>query len=109
MKYDAGAIAIRPHVNPLISSLQATAYRPDGTQEVLIWARGYQFDWQPTYHFKQPVSLPKGTRIEVIAYFDNSDDNRSNPNNPAKPVRWSDLTSEPMCALLITNGRSAND
>ena len=109
IKDDAGAVAIRPRVDPLLLSLQATAYRPDGTQEVLIWARGYGFDWQPTYYFKQPVALPKGTRIEVIAYFDNSDDNRNNPNNPAKPVRWSDLTSEPMCALLITNGRSAND
>ncbi|HEX8184305.1 MAG TPA: hypothetical protein VF747_06130 [Blastocatellia bacterium] len=109
VKDDAGAVAIRPRVDPLMRSLQATAYRPDGTQEVLIWARGYQFDWQPAYYFRQPVALPKGTRIEVIAYFDNSDDNRNNPNNPAKPVRWSELTAEPMCALLITNGRAAND
>jgi len=109
IKDDAEAFAIRPCVNPLVVSLQATAYRPDGTQEVLIWSRGYQFDWQPTYYFKQPVSLPKGTRIEVIAYFDNSDDNRYNPNNPAKAVRWADLTSEPICAVLIANGRSPND
>jgi hypothetical protein len=109
IKDDAEAFAIRPGVNPLVMSLQATAYRPDGTQEVLIWSRGYQFDWQPTYYFKQPVSLPRGTRIEVIAYFDNSDDNRNNPNNPAKALRWADLTSEPMCAVLIANGRSPND
>jgi hypothetical protein len=75
----------------------------------MIWSRGYQFDWQPTYYFKQPVSLPRATRIEVIAYFDNSDDNRNNPNIPAKPVRWPDLTSDPMCALLVANGRGAND
>jgi hypothetical protein len=109
VKDDAGAIAIRPYVHPLLASLQATAYRPDGTQEVLIWARGYQFDWQPTYYFKQPVTLPKGTRVEVISYFDNSDDNRNNPDSPAKSVRLLDLTSEPICALLITNGRSASD
>jgi hypothetical protein len=96
-------------VHPLLVSLQATAYRPDGTQEVLIWARGYLFDWQPAYYFKQPVSLPKGTRVEVIAYFDNSDDNRNNPNNPAKAVRWPDLSPEPMCTLLMANGLGAND
>jgi hypothetical protein len=109
IKDDAGAIVVRPRAHPLLVSLQATAYRPDQTQEVLIWARGYSFDWQPSYYFKQPVSLPKGTRVEVIAYFDNSDDNRNNPNNPAKAVRWSDLTAEPLCTLLIANGLAVND
>jgi mono/diheme cytochrome c family protein len=104
---DAEAIAIRPHVHPLVVSLQATAYRPDGSAEVLIWTRGYQFDWEPTYYFKQPVPLPKGTRVEVIAYFDNSDNNQNNPNNPPKSVRWSDLTPDPLCALLVVNNGAA--
>lgn len=97
---DSEAIAIRPGVHPLLVSLQATAYRPDGSQEVLIWARGYQSDWSPTYHFKQPVALPKGTRVEVIAYFDNSEENQNNPN-PARSVRWSELKSTPLCTLLL--------
>jgi hypothetical protein len=109
IKDDAEAFAIRPATHPLMLSLQATAYRPDGTQEVLIWSRGYQFDWQPTYYFKQPVSLPKATRVEVIAYFHNTDDDPNNPGSPAKSVRWTDLTSDPMCALLIANGRGSND
>lgn len=102
---DTEAIAIRPNVHPLVVSLQATAYRPDGTQEVLIWTRGYQFDWEPTFYFKQPVALPKGTRVEVIAYLDNSDDNPHNPNNPPKAVRWSNLTTDPLCTLLIASSQ----
>lgn len=104
---DTEAIAIRPRVHPLVASVQATAFRPDGTQEILIWTRGYQFDWQQTYYFKQPVALPKGTRVDVIAYFDNSDSNTKNPNDPAKQIRWSDLTSEPLCALLVARPRNA--
>lgn len=105
---DTEAVAIRPRVHPILVSLQATAYRPDGSEEVLIWTRGYQFDWEPTYYFKQPVPLPKGTRVEVIAYFDNSDDNQNNPNNPPKPVRWSELTTDPWCVfLLASNGTAA--
>ena len=100
---DSEAIAIRPRVHPILVSLQATAYRPDGSEEVLIWTRGYQFDWEPTYYFKQPVPLPKGTRVEVIAYFDNSDDNQNNPNNPSKPVRWSELTTDPWCVFLLAS------
>lgn len=104
---DTEAVAIRPRVHPLIASVQATAFRPDGTQEILIWTRGYQFDWQQTYYFKQPVALPKGTRVEVIAYFDNSDGNTKNPNDPAKQLRWYDLTPEPLCALLVARPRNA--
>src|SRR5207249_1208433 len=54
---DAEALAIRPRVHPLVVSLQATAYLPDGSEQVLIWTLGYQFDWEPTYYFKQPVAL----------------------------------------------------
>jgi len=98
---DTELIGLRPRVHPLMISFQATAYRPDGTQEVLIWTRGYHFDWEPTYLLKQPATLPKGTRVEVIAYFDNSDDNPNNPNNPPKPVRWSELTTDPWCVFLV--------
>jgi len=64
---DVEAVALRPAISPLILSLQATAYRPDGSEEVLLWTRGYQFDWQPAYWFKRATLLPKGTRLEVIA------------------------------------------
>jgi hypothetical protein len=104
---DAEAIAVRPFVHPLVSSVQATAFRPDGTQEILIWTRGYQFDWQQTYYYKHAVALPKGTRVEVIAYWDNSDQNPKNPNDPAKQVRWSDLTPMPLCELLVAKHRKA--
>lgn len=105
---DTEAVAIRPAVNPLIVSLQATAYRPDGSQEVLIWTRGYQYDWQTTYHYRRAVALPKGTRVEVVAYFDNSEANRDNPNSPPKQVRWSDLKADSLCALLVAVEREAS-
>jgi hypothetical protein len=100
---DAEAVGIRPSVHPLLISVQATAFRPDGSEEVLLWSRGYQFDWEPTYYFRQRVPLPKGTRIEVVAYFDNSEANQKNPNDPPKPVRWSELSTDPLCAILVTS------
>jgi hypothetical protein len=104
---DTEAVGIRPRVHPLLISFQATAYRPDGSEEVLIWSRGYQFDWEPTYFFRQLVSLPKGTRIDLVAYFDNSEANQKNPNDPPKPVRWSEISTDPLCALLVTGGSPA--
>ena len=103
------AMALRPLVSPLIMSLQVTAYRADGSEEVLLWTRGHQFDWQPTYYLKRPALLPAGTRLEVIAYFDNSDSNPNNPNDPPQPLRLGDLGGEPLCAVMIAKPRSSNE
>ena len=90
----ADAIAIRPLFFPFAMSVEVTAHRPDGTSEVLIWARDYRYDWEPEYEFKRPVSLPAGTRIEAVAYLDNSDKNPNNPNHPAQAVRFNSALCE---------------
>jgi hypothetical protein len=94
----AEAIAICPLVHPLLVSFEATAYRPDDTEEVLIWTRGSPFDWQPTYYYRKGVVLPKGTRVEVVAYFNNSGGDR--------PGQWS--ASNPLCRLFIARPCSDN-
>ena len=38
-----------------------------------------QFSWQFTYRQKDPVYLPKGTRVEVLGKFDNSANKAGNP------------------------------
>lgn len=44
-------------------SLQVTAYEPGGAVEQLIWIRDWRSQWQRTFYFRNPVRLPKGTRI----------------------------------------------
>lgn len=92
----AQAVAVRPLLFPFGKSVEVTAHRPDGSSEVLIWARNYRYDWQPSYVFKKPVALPRGTRIEATAYLENSDNNPNNPNETAKEVSF----NEPLCELL---------
>lgn len=93
----AEAISIRPLLFPFAKSVEARAVRPDGSIEVLVVARNYRFDWQPAYFFKQPVSLPRGTRIEVIAYVDNSDKNRNQPNDPPVELKL----DSPLCEIAL--------
>jgi len=88
MREASEAITIRPLLFPLAKSVEVTARRPDGSVEVLVWARDYRYDWQPQYDFKKPVPLPAGTAIEVTAYLDNSDNNPNNPNKPARAIRF---------------------
>jgi len=92
----AQAVAVRPLLFPFGKSVEVTAHRPDGSSEVLIWARNYRYDWQPSYVFKKPVALPRGTRLEATAYLDNSDNNPNNPNETAKEVSF----TGPLCELL---------
>jgi hypothetical protein len=96
---DTEAIAIRPSTHPSITSLQATAYRPDGSQQVLIWVRDHQSDWQPTYYFKRAAPLPKGTRVEIIIYIDGSDENS---DDLPKPDVWTDVRNH-LCTLLTSS------
>ncbi|MFN7928153.1 MAG: hypothetical protein U0Y68_09430 [Blastocatellia bacterium] len=90
---NAEAIAIRPLLFPFVKSVEATAYYPDGTVEVLIAAQDYRHAWQPNYVYKRPLHLPAKTRVEVTAYLDNSDDNRNLPDD-AKAKRFADALLE---------------
>jgi hypothetical protein len=92
------AVAIRPLLFPFAKSVEAIAYLPDGSVEVLIWAKDYRFDWQPAYFFKKPIALPKGARVEVTAYLDNSENNRNNPNNGTAQARFAGA----LCELSLT-------
>jgi len=93
MSTHAEAIAIRPLLFPFARSVEVTAYRPDGTSEVLAWAQGdgheQRYDWQPAFNFKQPVRLPKGTRVRAVAYINNASGN---------PLRL----HSPLCELWLT-------
>ena len=71
------------------------AHYPDGTDETLLSVPKYDFNWQITYQLATPKTLPKGTKVEVIAHYDNSANNKFNPD-PSKDVRWGDQTWEEM-------------
>jgi N-acetyl-anhydromuramyl-L-alanine amidase AmpD len=72
-----------------------TAHYPDGTSEVLLSVPRYDFNWQITYELAKPKRLPKGTKVEVVAHYDNSPGNKHNPD-PTKDVKWGDQTWEEM-------------
>jgi hypothetical protein len=63
LENDITALSIQPETVPESGSLQATAHRPDGSVEPLIWLRGYRSAWRRAYWFREPLALPKGTRI----------------------------------------------
>ena len=63
------------------------AHYPDGSSEVLLHVPGFDFSWQTVYYYRDLKRLPKGTRVEYTAWYDNSEENLSNPD-PSKEISW---------------------
>jgi mono/diheme cytochrome c family protein len=84
-----------PHMHVRGKSMKYVATFPDGTKETLLSVPKYDFNWQISYELEKPRLFPKGTEIEVIATYDNSPNNKFNPD-PTKDVRWGDQTWEEM-------------
>ncbi|MEW6127468.1 MAG: thiol-disulfide isomerase [Acidobacteriota bacterium] len=84
-----------PHMHVRGKAFRYTAVYPDGRSEILLNVPQYDFNWQHTYIPQNPILLPKGTRLDCVAYFDNSEKNKYNPD-PSKEVRWGDQTWEEM-------------
>ena len=84
-----------PHMHLRGKDFEYKAVFPDGTSKILLSVPRYDFSWQTYYVLKDPIAVPKGTRIECVAHFDNSTNNKYNPD-PTKAVKWGDQTWEEM-------------
>jgi hypothetical protein len=68
-----------------------------GESEIELKVPSYNFNWQLGYQVAQPIKLPKGTNLIGTAHFDNSSNNKFNPN-PNQTVYYGDMTWEEMMA-----------
>ena len=83
------------------TEIKVTATYPDGKVQPLVWVDDWEFNWQETYVYKKPIGLPRGTRISLEAFYDNSADNPKNPSRPPRFVRWGEESSDEMCIAFL--------
>jgi hypothetical protein len=76
---DAYITAFNPHMHLRGKAAKVIATLPDGTQRTLLDVPAYDFNWQHTYSYREPVFAPKGTQVDLTLWWDNS---AQNPNNP---------------------------
>jgi len=95
-------IDVNPHMHYLGRDVDAVALLPDGGELDLLRIRGYDFRWQNTYVYREPVHLPKGTRLDVTMSFDNSLANPANPSSPPIRVKEGWQTTDEMCLFYFT-------
>jgi Ca2+-binding EF-hand superfamily protein len=112
------ALDIVPHMHLIGHDMTVTAQMPDKTNMTLIDVPNWDFNWQSRYTYKQPVTMPKGTTLSLVAHYDNSTGNPRNPNSPPKDVTWGEQTTDEMCIAFIgytvdaehlTKGAGASD
>ena len=92
---DVLMLSVFPHMHLRGKDFRYDLTYPDGKTETILNMPRYDFNWQTSYVFTEPLKLPKGTKLHCTAHFDNSADNPANPD-PTKPVRWGDQTWEEM-------------
>jgi hypothetical protein len=67
----------------------------------LIWIKDWDFNWQGNYQYRKPLTLPKGTRVEMEYTYDNSENNPRNPAHPPVRVRWGEQTKDEMAVAFL--------
>ncbi len=79
---DVEIVSLRPHAHVRGKSARYTVTYPDGREEVVLNVPRYDFNWQLVYGTS--LKLPKGTRMHFEFRYDNSVNNKYNPD----PTRW---------------------
>jgi hypothetical protein len=106
---DVVAYAVLPHMHQLGRDMTLSLTYPDGRKQDLVRIDDWDFAWQNTYSFEQPLEVPQGSVLHVVAHYDNSAGNPRNPNRPPKLVRWGDATSDEMCVDFLAVTKKGQD
>jgi peroxiredoxin len=87
---------VMPHMHLLGKKVKVTMIPPGEAAKPLVAIDDWDYNWQETYTFKQPIKLKAGTWLEVEAVFDNSASNPNNPAFPPRPVLFGEQTTNEM-------------
>jgi hypothetical protein len=108
---DADLISLVYHMHDRGKDATTQLHFPDGRSETVLNVPRYDFNWQLTYEFKRPIRIPRGTRAQFDAHFDNT--RRGGWLKPNSWVYWGDQTWEEMMGnwfgLLIDRTIDPND
>jgi peroxiredoxin len=93
--------SVMPHMHMLGREIKVTLTPPDGPPMTLVAIKDWEYNWQETYFFKEPIPLKPGTRLAVEAIYDNSDKNPNNPFSPPRLVKFGEQTTDEMCYVFF--------
>ena len=107
---NAKLVYIQPHMHLRGKDYELRAIYPTGESEIVFKGK-WNFDWQVGYQLAKPLPVPKGTRLLAIAHYDNSVNNKFNPD-PTKQILWGDQNWDEMqsgfLGLIVDVNADAN-
>ncbi len=101
MPVSVQVLNIMPHMHLLGKEMRVRVIRPDGSEMPLVWIKDWDYRWQDSYRFKEPLLIPGGSTFELTAYFDNTSANPRNPSNPPRRVRFGEQTTDEMAFAIM--------
>jgi hypothetical protein len=84
---DARILSFVPHMHWRGKDYRYEVISPGGKRQTVLSVPRWDFNWQNVYRFKDPLKVPKGSRLHAVAHWDNSKNNLLNPA-PEKKVRF---------------------
>ena len=96
---DGILLAAMPHMHLRGKSFQIQTRKAD-LESIILDVPHYDFNWQHTYEWSQPIALSGIDQLSFTATFDNSTENPFNPD-PKEYVMWGDQTWEEMAVAFF--------
>ncbi|MFN8686102.1 MAG: thiol-disulfide isomerase, partial [Acidobacteriota bacterium] len=95
LRTEATLELLAPHMHLRGKAFAMQVKLPDGELREILRVPRYDFNWQLSYVLSEPMRLPVGSQVLATGWFDNSANNKNNPD-PSKAVRWGDQSWEEM-------------
>lgn len=90
LPHDCILLSFFPHMHLRGKRFEYNLIHPDGRVETLLRVN-WDFYWQLSYRLAQPRPLKAGSKLQAIAWYDNSSHNPHNPD-PSATVVWGEQT-----------------
>jgi hypothetical protein len=99
---DVSLIGVLPHMHLIGRSMSCKAALPGGDTIEIFDIPEWDFEWQLSYQFRQPIHLPFGTKVIAEATYDNTINNPHNPSNPPVDVFAGEATTDEMFLIFFS-------
>jgi hypothetical protein len=99
-KKDAAIWSIGPHAHLRNRSWHFELIDPEGRKQPILAVPSFDFNWQLVYRFTEPIPVRAGSRLHAVGVFDNSANNKNNPD-PNAEVKWGNMTGDEMLFASI--------
>ncbi|MDX1479894.1 MAG: hypothetical protein R3301_19420, partial [Saprospiraceae bacterium] len=99
--FKSTVFSVLPHMHLIGTSMKAYGVTLTGDTLHFFDIPDWDFEWQLSYTYRQPVVVPFGTKLVAEATYDNTNNNPNNPSNPPVDVMQGEATTDEMLLVFF--------